>query len=490
MQIIDHRILIPVPSQVVWDMIRDIARNPTWQVDCESVSFITPRREGPGVRWRYSTGTGHDSVVEISAWYNRIGYEYRYIDGMPFRQNNGRIRLQEIPEGTVVQWTFSYEPGGLFSGRRIARQLDEAIQANLDSLKKQFSQSRSPRAFASKSVMQDAPDVETRGSYKPRHPSQAAPPPQIGSQPMIVEPPIQSGDLEPFTPIAAPIQQTPAISEPPVRESDTRPRPTASPTPIKQASRLDDTLISSRLRLPEPPAGEPDFLANFHPETDRTPAFPMPAVVGAAALPVDDPSPFEPPIAVEDTKPTSAIKPVSEAALTAPEPQAADSAPPPASEMPRVALEAAAATLPPALETSRSTSERPAAPAVEPPAPQRAADDTPIFPKMPKIEPEVVSSADAAPRTETQRADESATRSIWEIFGVPRPTEIIDDKQTETPAPSSPPSAPSAASVISASAPETHPPSAGDTTTYMLVTARMGLRARRRRDLARVRRLP
>ncbi|PJF25463.1 MAG: hypothetical protein CUN53_12685, partial [Phototrophicales bacterium] len=167
MQIIDKRVQIVAPSQAIWDFIRDISRNPSWQVDYASVSFITPRREGPGVRWRYTTPTGHECVIEISAWYNRIGYEYHYVDGMPFRENIGRIRLQEIPEGTIVQWTFSYQTSGLFTARRVVKQLELAIEDNLQNLKKQFSQTRGARAFESKTLMRDAPDVSIREQYKP-----------------------------------------------------------------------------------------------------------------------------------------------------------------------------------------------------------------------------------------------------------------------------------------------------------------------------------
>ena len=51
----------------------------------------------------------NDVVVEISAWYDTLGYEYRIVDGAKFGENQGRIRLQEVAEGTLVRWIFQYE---------------------------------------------------------------------------------------------------------------------------------------------------------------------------------------------------------------------------------------------------------------------------------------------------------------------------------------------------------------------------------------------
>jgi hypothetical protein len=448
MQIIDKRVQIVTPSQVIWDYIRDISRNPSWQVDYASVSFITPRREGPGVRWRYTTPTGHECVVEISAWYNRIGYEYHYVDGMPFRENIGRIRLQEIPEGTIVQWTLSYQTSGLLTARRVVKQLELAIEDNLQNLKKQFSQTRGSRSFESKSLMRDAPDVGTREQYKPRHPSlgtvrdSAYAPPQ---NPMMVEPPVASGDAEPVTPIAdKPVRRASAsIYEPPVEQSDTRPRPPAEP--MTAPLRLDESAVPPRLRVPDAPIAEPDFLEDFAAvrETEERAAI--------------DRALFEPPFALEDTKPTSAIKPVSDADLMIAQPPAREA---------EITVETPAAARP---------EPKPLAPAekvVEQVSqPQSETDATPVF-----VKPEAESKAEPA----TSVSDETATRSIWEIFGVARPDEnsVQTSEAVETPD--------NSAEMITLS--DSQRLVYGDTTTYLIMTGRVGLRARRRRDTSRVRR--
>ena len=73
MTTIDHRILIPAAPDVVWDYISDISRNPEWQVDCREVIFLTSRREGPGLRWRYATPGGSECVVVRDGVVQRLG---------------------------------------------------------------------------------------------------------------------------------------------------------------------------------------------------------------------------------------------------------------------------------------------------------------------------------------------------------------------------------------------------------------------------------
>ena len=89
MTTIDHRILIPAAPDVVWDYVSDITHNPDWQVDCQEVIFLTSRREGPGVRWRYATPGGRECVVAVTAWYNGLGYEYYFVDGIALPRKQG-----------------------------------------------------------------------------------------------------------------------------------------------------------------------------------------------------------------------------------------------------------------------------------------------------------------------------------------------------------------------------------------------------------------
>ena len=52
----------------------DLAAIPQWYEDVVSISFLSTQREGRGTRWRHSTVRGNDVIVEVSAWYDTLGY--------------------------------------------------------------------------------------------------------------------------------------------------------------------------------------------------------------------------------------------------------------------------------------------------------------------------------------------------------------------------------------------------------------------------------
>lgn len=224
MTTIDHRILIPKSAASVWDFLSDVTNNPSWQVDCKSLSILTPaHRSGQGLRWRYSSSSGREYVLEVTAWYDGIGYEYVYVDGVPFKEGKGRIRLQEIPEGTIVQWTLTYEVGGVLGGMRdavgIRRQFESVMVDSLRSLWKAMQKSAGGELRESKSLMRDAPGIEERSQYRSRHSSKDDQPAQVA-------------------PRSAPLP----VGEPPVSEEDTRPR---VPAVAQVSSPLNDDILIS-----------------------------------------------------------------------------------------------------------------------------------------------------------------------------------------------------------------------------------------------------
>ncbi|MBA3868173.1 MAG: SRPBCC family protein [Anaerolineae bacterium] len=226
MTILDHRILIPKSPEKIWEFLSDLSQNSAWQVDCKSVSILTTKTTGAGVRWRYTTSGGHSYVAEVTAWYDGLGYEYTFVDGTPFRESKGRIRLQEIAEGTVVQWTLTYETSGMLAGVRNAvglkRQFESAMVDSLKSLWKVIQKvmpDDKPREV--KSLMRDAPDYESRTQYRPRHTpakpetEEPASAPSFASQ--IVEPPISADDTRPRAPVKL---DSPPVHEEPVSQSE------------------------------------------------------------------------------------------------------------------------------------------------------------------------------------------------------------------------------------------------------------------------------
>ena len=176
MNVIDLEILIPASPEFIWRFMGDLSAIPQWQDDVVSVSFLSTQREGRGARWRQSTVKGGDAIVEVSAWYDTLGYEYRVVDGSTYRDNQGRIRLHEVTDGTLVRWTFQYEAGGVLGGlrnsMRLKRGATNLIQESLRNLHQLIVQeSGGISTHEAKATMQEAPDARERSSYQPRHPS-------------------------------------------------------------------------------------------------------------------------------------------------------------------------------------------------------------------------------------------------------------------------------------------------------------------------------
>lgn len=110
--LIDQRRAIPAPIHAVWAIIADSQTLPKWRVDCQAISILTARQFGVGMRRQCTPPQGKPKTEEITAWYEGLGYEYVLLDRR-YRSWVGRVRLQSAPEGTIVQWTITYEMAGI-----------------------------------------------------------------------------------------------------------------------------------------------------------------------------------------------------------------------------------------------------------------------------------------------------------------------------------------------------------------------------------------
>lgn len=430
MKTIDHRILIPAPPERVWEIVSDVSRNPDWQIDCREVIFLTSKREGPGLRWRYSDDRRREFVYEVSAWYAGYGYEYYFVDGPAFRDARGRIRLQEIPEGTIVQWTFSYETGGMLSGVGLHNALDRLMQ---DSLRQLWQMLKTGASVVTehqpKSLMRDAPDVSARSTYQPRHPA------------------ADSRRSDSDSP-AAPSQQ--ASPTPLVSHRAYVPPETLEPSVTREDTRRNDAVASSRHSVADDEAlipgdfsEEPDFL-NALEELTR----------------------FEPPPTAEATQPRRSSRPVDSAVPTRPV-EAASISQPPAVDEPYMPPATPAAQ--PIQETAHVVPEGASIGTINEPESSSLEDTNPV---ASVTAPEPASEVVSPPVT-----SEKDARSIWEIFNVPRPSET--GEVDAVPAPSTEPEPPvSSLPVLDSS------PSAG----VQLDVGTRGLRQTIRRKTVRIRR--
>jgi len=255
MSIIEHSILIPTAVENIWQFVSNIENNALWLADCRSIAFLTSYKQGRGARWRHTSEGGRDYVIEITNWYERVGYRYTIVNGAPYATNAGVIRLQETPEGTIVQWTFEYTLTGFLSGVRNAMSVKRGIESNiidsLQTLYKQVNKSKGVVPFSPKSLMQEAPDAEARSQYKPRHPSTFADKPD--------------DDL---------------LKEPPIADEDTKERPTVTveKAEIQTDVSFNTTEVKATL-FDKDENIEPDFLSGV--DADTAMNTPKPVVISS-----------------------------------------------------------------------------------------------------------------------------------------------------------------------------------------------------------------
>ncbi len=222
MHVIDLEIMIPASPDIIWRFLGDISVSADWQAGLSSVSFLTTQHEGKGARWRYSYAKGKDVVIEAAAWYDTLGYEYVIVDGAGYGENQGRIRLQEVSEGTLVRWTFNYESGGMLGGlrnamrlkRKTTKQMQDSLR-NLHDLVQKDSGGSSD--YSARATVREAPGADERSSYQPRYPSnfvEAAP-----------EKPDKEDSLDTLQPIAFTLDEeepSPMLGQ---NDGDTKPNP-------------------------------------------------------------------------------------------------------------------------------------------------------------------------------------------------------------------------------------------------------------------------
>ena len=213
--LIDQRILIDAPPEVVWQVISDQSQVAQWDAGCSSVSVLTTQQRGKGVRRRCTLASGKDAIEEIVSWVEGMGYEYQRVEGGPYREYRGRLRLQLGPDGTSVQWTITYTPKGLlgrlrdrFGGQRA---LSAMVSASLRQLRRQvdtLGQRMDDEARARAAIRERLSADERAAAYAARQtpdeegPGAAAPP--VPAEPSFVrelaaeEPPIDpTADTQP-----------------------------------------------------------------------------------------------------------------------------------------------------------------------------------------------------------------------------------------------------------------------------------------------------
>lgn len=396
MTLIDQRILIDAPSDVVWGIVSDPARVAGWHAGYTSISVLTTQPVGVGSRRRCTLKNGKSVIEEVTAWVDGLGYEVSIVDGGPYREYQGRIRLQPGPDGTSVQWTISYRRKGVLGGVKDwlsgRRQMAEMMAASLRQLRRQVDDlgRRMQEDDRARFLIQGRLNVDQRAQYQRRHPT----PPAVEavmSAPLSPKPANAQPEPEPVPAAPVPSFVATLTSDPPDpdydSEADTKPK---APPGLREAIEAGD--------------GVPSFMR-------VTPARGTPII-----------KPDEPPSVIEAPEPEPPGPPQVD---TQP------SAPPPAVELAHEELEQA---VPAAPEETPLPEPEPVVPpeVIAPPAPAAPRTPTPPTPVhgIPKVDIRAAQEMDAEQRANlpppTPKTD-TGEMSIWEVFGMRRPSSHDQD---------------------------------------------------------------
>lgn len=452
MALIDQRILIPAAADAIWRYLTDPTLIPRWNQGRKNMTTLSTRTGVVGTRRRYTDADGKSVIEEITAWLENIGYEYTIING-PYREYRGTFRLQAAPEGTLVNWTVKYRRRSLlgslrerFGGRR---KLERRMGESLRQLRRLIDVSgvRLDPQRQAKVAVQEAPDVEARAAigaeYLKAHPEQSASAraatmirSRMAARPVVI-------DDEPAIDSAAPTVLSPVKAPPTVAVS-------TAPKPITPAPTVPSPIHQEAV----PPKADPSFVAKLS-------ASEMPAITVAnapAADPTADTKPRKPAgleeaLSSRGTQTPSATPDASGfIGQTVPASLVAPPLPPSAetqdiepisesTELPSLTPHMNSglspskaqpiAPLPPETESHDKVRQIDLSKLPKPPDETQMPQPTAIPEMLPtpaKVElptnlQETQPEANSDRKSTEESEAEAHAKSIWEVFGVPRPSE-------------------------------------------------------------------
>lgn len=258
MTLIDQRILIPAPAQAVWQIIADHRLLPQWRSDVQTTSILTTRSDSRGTRRRITPRNSRKDIIEeITVWYDGVGYEYHIVDGSPYKSFFSRIRLQSTPDGTIVQWTMTFELGNLLKrflqGRSHRRRLEKLAIESLRNLRRYVASKgiTIDAQHREKTRIKEAPDADARAEYGAKIIATKTP------DPVIDEPPIRIEDTPSVPRVVPPSFLAEAMKDvapPPAVEpkEDTRPVQPITDKQVAAAEAVKETPLPAPI-IPEPP---------------------------------------------------------------------------------------------------------------------------------------------------------------------------------------------------------------------------------------------
>lgn len=439
MTLIDQRILIDAPPHIVWDFIADPAKITRWHTAYRSISVLTTQQTGLGTRRRCTMADGSkDTIEEITAWVEGLGYEYTLIEGGPYSSFRGRLRLTAGPDGTTVQWTVTYRPRGLFrgvsnliSGRR---QMQAMMAEALRRLRRQVDELglRMDADYRQRVSMRGRLNHSERLEYQRRHAQAPTPSEALApvSEPMAPGPAPAIPPAGPG-PIARPAAELPLPPQirPPAPAVPLSPTP--APSFVDDLLRQEDAAAHAQAE-PAADVSAPQVLRDVLAVFESPPALEdLPGAPTFTVTLAQDNTPVRLP-------PRPVVTPQSEPLIAAPEPLPAPpvpdhSLPTPPRGIPAVRVPGEAEPV----STDAVLPHEPAIPAGPSPEPagpllpvDRASAPTP--PRgIPSVPPPSIAAQSRPPVPRQERPDlppptpatDTGELSIWEVFGIRRPSE-------------------------------------------------------------------
>lgn len=453
MTLIDQRILVAAPAEAIWQYLTLPNWLPKWHQGCKQVSLLSTRSSGVGARRRCIAADRTEMVEEITGWLENIGYEYRVIDG-PYRSFRGRFRLQPTAEGVIVNWTVEYAKRGLgrqlrdrLGGRRrVANQMAESLRA----LRKLVEKSgvRIDPERQSRYGMQRDPGFEARAARAgdiPRPEGAAALRPVVIGDDDLPAAPAMPSALPP-TPEPSFVSRLSSPPPPAPSLSTSESSPKADTKPRKPKG-LQEALERAGL---VPPGGEGERYDSAKALTvpadlvaPKTPAPPTPPPAKPAATLADLNNAPTPPrgVPIPPKRESGTFTPVSpampparpSAPITGDTPPGRDTGAvtpvpvPPAKPAPS---RPSAPTPPRGIPTPKGdTGTLPPLGPVPPLAKRETGTITPVSPAMPPAPKRETGSMPATPEggpppgPKPTTIHDTGELSIWDVFGVQRPSE-------------------------------------------------------------------
>jgi uncharacterized membrane protein len=395
--LIDQRILIVAPVETVWIYVADPTTMTKWLQNCKQISVLSTRTTGVGTRRRCIDARGRAEVLETTAYFENIGYEYKVVDG-PYREFRGRFRLQAIPEGTIVNWTVEYRLRGPLAGLRnllsFRRRFEDMMADSLRGLRKLVESSgiRLDPDKHARFAMQDGPSRGARAARSPEMTRTGATKPGSGALRPVA---VSEDDVPEISPsdIAAP---TVARTPPPPPETAGTP---SQPEPLEDAV-LSDT-------KPRAPKGLRQAIASQRRSEE------------VRAVSEEDAEDGEQ-IARAQSAPTVPISLVAPPPEPPQETQTVEIAPPPPWPGVPETLPERTPAEPPKKEPKKESKKESPVGAGKSTGPDRSLEDTGV--KRPSSQPPEPAEAEEEKPLPTDKTDTGQV-SIWEVFGLERPSE-------------------------------------------------------------------